>query len=163
MCGREEETETAYLIGVAPDNDSGTPVRVGACRRRITIHLDLTFFAILIEGKDEADVKLGDGDVQIEVRPRLMHGLLLLLGRGPGAQVRLTTDAVDRCLVGSEHLHELAHGPRLGIDAVDAIVVVVELRIGIGLARGPEGDRDIGLADHVEELGLSETAVVVES
>ena len=122
---------------------------------------------------------LGDGGVVVDVvvlDVQLGDGDLLDAGRGKGldgageraalarVQVALRADAVNGNArgqplldVGDHAVGQLGRGR-----AVQVVVVDVQLGIGVGGARGLEGDANEVLAEHVGEDAAAQRAILVE-
>lgn len=79
-----------------------------------------------------------------------------------GGVVGLEADAVDLDAGVLQHLDDADGGLALGRRALERVVVVVELDVGLDGGGRLEGDLDVLLAKHVVEDGLAVRAVILE-
>ena len=109
----------------------------------------------------DAVVKLGDRDVQAEVREPL-HVRLHVARDLAEDEVALEADAVERHALRQQRLREAEHRVALGVLALDVEVVQVQLRVRVGGVRGPQRVGDVAAAHRVEERVRHERPVAVE-
>lgn len=78
-------------------------------------------------------------------------------------QVHLGTDTVDELRSRTvDLLNEVNKSGQLGVDAIQVVVVNVELGVGVGFSGSLEGDGDEALAEDVREDGGAQGTVLVE-
>src|ERR1039458_1426607 len=109
----------------------------------------------------DAVVKLGDRDIQAEVR-ELLH-VRLHVGRDLAEdEVALENTTVHRHALRQQRLREAVHRVALGVHALDSVVVQVQLRVRVGSVRGPQRVGDVAAAHRVVERVRHERPVTVE-
>lgn len=111
----------------------------------------------------QTDVKLGLSDLDTG-SDEVIQILDLVLARGRGAndQMCLCTNTVNLDVLLLETTDKLLHSLGLIAARLEVVVVDVELRVGVNLGGGLEGELKVVLADDVVEDGLAEGAIIVE-
>jgi hypothetical protein len=119
----------------------------------------------VVVGGSSADVELGDGNL-LDTRVGEGSESTLDLASGTGVEVGLGADAVDGDALGQPLLDGGDHalGDLGGAGGVEAVVVDVQLGVGVGLAGGAEGNANVVIVaeDVVEVRVLSESTVPLE-
>lgn len=119
----------------------------------------------VVVGGGSADVELGDGNL-LDTRVGEGSESTLDLASGTGVKVSLRANAVDGNALAEPLLDGGNHalGDLGGAAGVEAVVVDVQLGIGVSLAGGAEGDANVVVVaeDVVEVRVLSEGTVPVE-
>src|SRR6185437_3138046 len=77
-------------------------------------------------------------------------------------EVALKAHAVDWHSLGEQRLHQAVHGVALGVLALDAVIVDVQLRAGVGGVRGAQRVGDVPAAHRPVEHVADVAAVAVE-
>lgn len=117
----------------------------------------------LVDGKLDPDVQLSQRHLDAELGVAADDlNLLVQSRRAVGNQVSLHADAVDPDAVGLEHLDDTPGCLALGADALQVVVVVVELRVRVDLGRRAERQLDVVFTEHLVKHRLAPCAVVLE-
>lgn len=171
--GREHARNPRVLITHTPQRNAHTPRRIHTAPHQPRIRIRLRRELLRRRRRVHAHVELSVRHVHAEVRVQAQHALEhVLRGRGRrlragrlGGHVALQADAVDLLAVGLHELHDARGAESFGGRGavLEVVVVVVELRGGVGGRGEAEGDGDVGFADGAEEDVVSVCAVLVES
>lgn len=117
----------------------------------------------LVGREDDTDVQLSQSNLDASLAVRVNHGNVIIDARGlAGRGVRLHADAIDLDALVLQHLDDLDRGLALGADALQVVVVVVQLGLRVDLGGGAEGQLDVLLAEGAVEDGLAVGAVLLE-
>lgn len=161
---RERFRNPGYRIPKIPNCHSNALLFIHTRPRRIRIHLRLDHLARPIRWQRLPHVQLGQRCLQSQTRvQRLRVSDLGVRWRPADCEVRLEADAVDGDVACEKVFGHGLDGAGFVIYALDAVVVVVELRSGRSVfARPDEGLLDVGGAEGVEPDVFTVGPVVVE-
>src|SRR5690606_30872225 len=144
-----------------PDRDAHAAVHAHAGRGDGRVVLGLLGEFVLVGGQGDAHVQFGDGHLQAQVHEAL-HVLCHVGGNLADDEVALQADPVQRHALVQQVAGEAVQGVALRVEALDVVVVDVELRVGVGGVGGAQGLRDVVGADLAVEDRVPQAAVLVE-
>jgi hypothetical protein len=124
---KDKRSNHTHLVSVIPDGDANASLDSLASSDDLGVFLLLLGKLLRCDGKIHADIELGNGDIDTKVSKPLD---VLLDGGGDLTEdeMGLESDAVDRDLAFLQVLDKCSDTVRLGVDAFDVVVVVLNRR-----------------------------------